>query len=293
MFSHGTVGNAGWAERRRLARVAVERMRPDVLGLQEVFPSMHEDVRAITAPLELVLGPSTGKPRWFDVSKPAGYVLEALRTGKPPAKGWHDMRNSERMRAGEHLPIAYRADRLRPIEEGGFWISRKPDVPGSMLALAPTPFLVHWIRFDRLDADGRVLFLNAHYGHAPWHHRPTAHITAAHIARLAPESDRSTHVFLVGDFNAWTSSPLVRDLTTPGRGGLVNAAREAPEQRGPRATFHWGRGETPLNVTLDHVLARTSLRPKSAEIVDVREGNLFPSDHHPLVVEFDGEYRRA
>jgi hypothetical protein len=28
---------------------------------------------------------------------------------------------------------------------------------------------------------------------------------------------------------------------------------------------------------------------RKAEVVEVREGNLFPSDHHPLVVELYGD----
>jgi endonuclease/exonuclease/phosphatase (EEP) superfamily protein YafD len=55
---------------------------------------------------------------------------------------------------------------------------------------------------------------------------------------------------------------------------------------GPPATYHWGKGAKRLGLTLDYVLARTPLRPHRAEIVEVHEGRLYPSDHHPLVVEF-------
>jgi endonuclease/exonuclease/phosphatase family metal-dependent hydrolase len=292
LFNHAGVGHGAWEERRLLARRAVGRARPDVLGLQEIFPSMLGDVREIAAGLEIVAGPTSGPPRFFDVSLPIGLALEAIRTGKLPHRVFVRARGSERMKTGQHQPIAYRADRVRPLESGGFWISPAPDLPASMLPLAPTPFLVHWVRFERLDVPRRMLVLNAHYGHAPWHHGATARVTAERIARLAPpdaHEARATDVFLLGDFNAWPTSPLVRRLTSPPpRGaGLVDALRTAPERTGPPVTFHWGRGAIGAGLSLDYVLARTPMRVKSAEVIEEREGELYPSDHHPVVIEFE------
>lgn len=291
LFNHAGVAQGAWQDRRRLARRAVERARPDVVGFQEIFPSMLGDLAEIASGLEIVRGPTSGRPRFFDVSLPMGLALESIRTGKLPDRVFVRMRGSERMKTGMHQPIAYRGDRLRPLESGGFWISPTPDVPGSMLALAPSPFLVHWVRFERLDAPRRMLVLNAHYGHAPWHHAATARVTSDHIARLAPPDTAeglATDVFLVGDFNAWPSSPLVQRLIAPPPegAGLVDALRAAPERRGPTVTFHWGRGAKAAGLALDFVLARTSMRIQSAEVIEEREGTLFASDHHPVVVEF-------
>jgi endonuclease/exonuclease/phosphatase family metal-dependent hydrolase len=289
LFNHASVGNGCWEDRRRLARRAVDRARPDVIGLQEIFPSMLADVPEIVGDLTIVPGPTNGRPRWMDMSLPIGLALEAIRTGRPPDRVFQRARNSERMLAGMHQPIAYRANRLRPIDSGGFWISPTPDLPSSLLPLAPSPFLVHWVCFERLDAPGRVLVLNAHYGHAPWHHGKSALVTSERIGRLAPrdtEEGRATSVFLVGDFNAVRSSRLVRELTDPRGAALVDALREAPERSGPPVTYHWGRGATRTGLSLDYVLARTDLRIRSAEVIEAREGTLFASDHHAVVVEF-------
>lgn len=259
-----------WSERRPLMRRSIEIARADVLGLQEVVPSRLADVAELVAPLILVPGPSTGPPRWF-ASKAS----------------------AERNSAGEHLPIAYRADRFELQGTGAFWISAAPERPGSLLPFAPTPFLVHWTRLAARDAPESLLVLNAHFGHAPWHHAPTARIVAAQLdAFESANADRPGHspsgtgVFLLGDFNAVPSSRLLRLLTSPNGTRFVDGARSAAERTGPAVTYHWGRGATRLGLTLDYVLARTSRRTSRAEVIDVHEGRLYPSDHHLVVVEF-------
>jgi len=197
------------------------------------------------------------------------------------------------MQTGEHLPIAYRADRFELLDTGSFWISANPDRPGSMLPLALSPFLVHWTRLAAPDGSGSLLVMNTHFGHAPWHHAATARIVTAQIGAL--EDARvgrfdakvaASSVFLMGDFNAIPSSQLLGWLTSPSGGGFVDAARSASGRTGPPVTYHWGTGATRLGLTLDYVLARTSLHAKRAEVIDVHDGRLYPSDHHLLVLEF-------
>ena len=157
-----------------------------------------------------------------------------------------------------------------------------------MLALAPTPFLVHWARLESLDGLGTVFVFNAHLGHAPWHHEPTARIALAQIDAVVRSAapDGPTSVFLAGDFNAVPSSLLLRWLKSGSVTRFVDGARTAPERLGPPVTYHWGMGAVRLGFTLDYVLADAALRPRRAEVIDVHTGRLYPSDHHPLVVEF-------
>ena len=259
---------ATWSQRRPLMRRSIESARADALGLQEVLPSRLADIASLVAPLTLVPGPSTGPPRWF------------VSNTSP-----------ERNQAGEHLPIAYRADRFELLGTGGFWVSATPERPGSLLPLAPSPFLVHWARLAPRDAPESLLVLNAHFGHAPWHHGPTARIVAAKLAELevanvGRREPLTSSAFLLGDFNAVPSSMLLRSLTSPSGARLVDATRSAVARAGPPVTFHWGRGWTRLGLTLDYVLARSPRSATYAEVIDLHEGRLYPSDHHLVVVEF-------
>jgi endonuclease/exonuclease/phosphatase family metal-dependent hydrolase len=259
-----------WSERRPLLRRSIEHARADVLGLQEVLSSRLADMANLVTPLSLVPGPATGPPRW------------SVSAASP-----------ERNQAGEHLPIAYRADRFELLDSGGFWVSATPERSGSRLPFAPAPFLVHWVRLIARHAPESLLVLNAHFGHAPWHHGPTARIVAAQLGELeAVDVGRrdgkpaTSSVFLLGDFNAVPSSPLLRSLTSPSGARFVDAARSAAARAGPAVTYHWGRGATRLGLWLDYVLARTPRSASRAEVVDLHEGRHYPSDHHLVVVEF-------
>lgn len=292
LFGHDVEAPGSWVERRPLLRRAFEAARPDLLGLQEVFPSKLAHVAEDLGGLALIPGPATGPPRWSDRSHPYETVVRAIRTICYPRGFNSSLARSERAIAGELQPIAYRSDRLRLVASGAFWVSPSPEQPGSMLPLAYSPFLVHWARFTRSDTAAPVLVFNAHFGHAPWHHGATARIAARQIDTIASANgaNGSVHeppsVFLVGDFNAPRSSRLLRGLTSGSEARFVDGARAASERVGPPVTFHWGRGSQRLGLTIDYVLVKGPLSARRAEVVDVHDGRLYPSDHYPVVVEF-------
>ena len=256
-----------WSEQRR----SIEAARPDVLGLQDIFPSGLADAADLVAPLTLVPGPSAGPAPWF-----GGAV------------------GSERNPGGEHLPIVYRADRFRLHDTGGFWISATSDPPGSLLPLARAPILVHWARLASRDLSGSLLVMNSHFWHTPWHHASTAQVVTAQLCAFHAESlGRSdTHGTMPSDvllraFNPVPRSALRRSPIWSSGAGLVDVARFAAVRSCPPVTYHWGRDTTRFGITLDYVLARTQLRPAPAEAIDARDRGLDPFDHHLLVLEFD------
>lgn len=289
LFGQPSAAADSWSARRTMLPRVVARMAPDVLGLQEVTTSMLDDVRRGCEGLALLPGPVTGPRRWANLTLPIHLALETVRTGRLTLRASARALRAERMASGEHQPIAYRAERFRSVRSGGFWISATPDRPSSMLPLAPSPFLVHWARFEALDGSGTLLFLNAHFGHAPWHHPLTVRVVSERIAALESEDGGAPALgtYLVGDFNAWPSSPLVRRLSA--MPGFLDARRAARTRSGPPITYHWGVGNERFGLVLDHVIARSSLVPEHAEVIEVREGRLYPSDHHPMVVVFEGE----
>jgi endonuclease/exonuclease/phosphatase family metal-dependent hydrolase len=237
-------GASTWLERRLLLRRSIEQARPDVLGLQENLPSKLADVANLVAPLTLVPGPSTDPTRWFAVGA-----------------------SSERNQGGEHLSIAYRADRFELRDSGGFWISATPDRRGSRLPLARALFLVHWARLEPRDLSGSLLVMNSHFERTPWHHAPTAQVVTAQLGAL--------------------------EAASLGSDGLVDARRCTAEPSGLHVTCHCGRGATRRGPTLDYVVARTPSRPAHAGAIGVHNGGLHPSHHHLLVLEFAQDRRQA
>jgi len=295
-----------WSARGPVVRDTVVGAAPDVLCLQEIDPAQVEFARAGIPGFSALLGETNGLspyPRRILVAAPIALLLWAVlawRLGPPPWPVWLWLTHLAlfavgvlaplllafviRYRGpyrppGSLNPILYRPERLRPLADGCVWISDTPHRSGTAFPFLIEPRVVHWARFA---VDGfEILVVNAHLGHAPWHYAGTARVVLELLARERPSSDAP--VLLLGDFNAVPGSGVVRRLLD----SLTLAWDVAETRDGPETTFQWNLapGMTPLR--LDHVLFAGPLRSVAARVLTPRVGGLPPSDHDPVVVEFE------
>lgn len=175
---------------------------------------------------------------------------------------------------GEHTGLLWRPDRLELVEHGDFWLSDTPDVPGTGTWGGPTPRVVTWARFAREGI--RFAVVNTHF---PWPEDAAgeagrtrcAEVLRAHALELAGADP----VVVTADFNTAPGSDAHRELTRD----LVDAAESAPTE-GPEGTFHGFTG-TP-GARIDWILVR-GLRATGVDTIDTHEGDVWPSDHLPVV----------
>lgn len=301
----------GWSVRGPLVRAVIEEAAPDIVCLQEIEEAELPFARSGVPGYSALIGAPTGtsplaalvhRVGWFAV---VAWALWFWRTGPPPwslpAALAHfvmfvfavlapfGLRFLEWYRGpfrgpGEFMPILHRPERVRPLAEGSLWLSRTPNVPASRLPLLPEPRVVHWARFERVSHPGAAfLVVNAHLGHAPWHYAGSTRVLLDLIAAEAP--DPATPVLLLGDFNAVTGSGVMRRL----RQALRDATEEASRREGPYETFQWNASKRMRKLRLDHVLVRGSARALASSVLTPRDPDrgLPPSDHDPLVVDFE------
>jgi endonuclease/exonuclease/phosphatase family metal-dependent hydrolase len=293
-----------WSVRGPVVRDTVLAARPDVLCLQEIDPAQVEFARAGLPGYQALIGEPTGQspyPRRILIAAPIALAAWAWlwwRFGLPPwtfgvAIGHAlvvaigvlaplGLTFAIRYRGpfelpGEYCPILYRPGRLKPLADGCVWISHTPLRPGTAFPLLIEPRMIHWARFA---LDGReILVVNAHLGHAPWHHARTARVVLETIARERPSPEAP--VFLLGDFNATPSTVVVQRMLSS-----LRLAWEAAEVReGPETTFQWNLAPGMTQLRLDHVLYAGDVRVPGARVLTPRVGGKPASDHDPLVVE--------
>jgi endonuclease/exonuclease/phosphatase family metal-dependent hydrolase len=308
LYASASSPMGSWNARAPLVVETVSAEQPDVLGLQEMDPTQLDFARAGFAGYTALLGQPTGvskHPHQIRILAPFALLAAALlwaRVGPPPWSpgvaliqvmlvsfgviGPVVLFALERYRGpfrepGEFLPLLYRADRLRALEDGTLWLSNTPHRPQSMFPLLFEPRAVHWARFETIEGGVPLLMINAHLGHAPWHYAGSAKILLELIARERPAPDAP--VILMGDFNAVPEADVMRRL----RGTMGDAWSDAGARDGTGPTFQWylARGMTPLR--LDHVLYAGPVLPIAARVLAPRVGGLPPSDHDPLVVDFE------
>lgn len=241
-----------WPERRARVRAVVADHSPDIIGVQEVLRFQLDD-----------LG------RWFP-------GLAEVGVGRDDGR-----------EAGEYSAILYRRDRFELLEQGTFWLSDTPEVPGSKSWGNRIPRVVTWARLRDRDGLGTFYVYNTHWDHQSQPSRErSAELLRAHIlAREHPDP-----VIVTGDFNAGELNPAYRmllgDVAPDATGGraelrLIDTFRAVHPGAEEVGTFNgFGRGAGLDKI--DGVLVTSGWTVHDADIVRTRYGGRFPSDHFPV-----------
>jgi endonuclease/exonuclease/phosphatase family metal-dependent hydrolase len=183
---------------------------------------------------------------------------------------------------GEHTGLLYRTDRVELVEHGDFWLSDTPDAPGTGTWGNPTPRVVTWGRFRAGGAE--FVLADSHF---PWPSDAEGEDGRTRCAAVLRERAFAIAgggpLILTGDFNTGPASAAHAELTD-GLEDAVAAALAAGVHAGPEATFHDFTG-TP-DERIDWILQR-GFTPVSTATLDAHEGDVWPSDHFPVVAVLD------
>ena len=247
-----------WPNRIHRVVKTVRGIDPDVLGVQEALHGQCADLRA---------------------SMP-DYAF----TGA----GRDDGREQ-----GEYAAIFYRRDRFEadPADRGMFWLSDRPEQPGSMTWGNEYPRVATWVRLiDRATAKAFYVF-NTHWDHR---NQPSREKAALLISeRINARNRRDEPVVLLGDFNAADANPAVAYFT----GKRVSlSGSSVPPLRAPfvdvfRSVVPAGRGQQTLHLwrplregwpRIDHILVTAGAKVEATGIQRARTIEEQPSDHFPV-----------
>jgi endonuclease/exonuclease/phosphatase family metal-dependent hydrolase len=273
----------GWRARRRLVADVFGEWAPDVAGLQEAMPEQLADLAADLSGYCIVAGPISGTNRLRAL---AGTTSPAVKTARHLLRRRHV--SGAAADRGEHCAILYRKDRFRLAASGAFWLSERPDQPGTLLRGTWQPRVVHWARLAEIHGSAHVTVYNAHMDYLPWAPRRSGKILRE---RLDRDWD-GTPQFLLGDLNAPTHSAAVRGLLRPDPRSphtppLRDAWAEAAHREGPTATLHRGTGRGSWPGRIDHILFRAGMSVRRLSTVTHSAGNVYPSDHFPVVADVE------
>jgi endonuclease/exonuclease/phosphatase family metal-dependent hydrolase len=252
-------GRNRWIFRQNLVHEILNRYRPDVLGLQE---AMDFQITALHSML-------------------SGY--EMVGTGS--------LGGSE----GMHTAIFFNAARFSLSEEGTFWLSDTPDIPGSKGWGNILPRTCTWARLVEKDSRRAFYVYNTHLDHISQRSRKKSVVFLAHRIQARPFPDPFV---LMGDFNAGERSAPIRflkgkahlNMKAKGRGltptPLLDTFRlRYPDHRNA-VTFH-GFRRFFFRFRLDYIFVPSSIRVQDARIIHLRRKKCYPSDHFPLLTRID------
>jgi endonuclease/exonuclease/phosphatase family metal-dependent hydrolase len=248
-------GENSWSKRRTLVFEVIRRHRLDVIGLQEALAWQLDEI-------------GQALPQYA-----------AVGVGRDDGK-----------RAGEFAAILYLADRFEVAEQGTFWLSDTPEVPGSKSWGNALPRICTWaLLVDRKTCWG-VYVYNLHLDHQS---QPSRQRSAELLAERISGRSQFDPVVVVGDFNVGRGDSVMRYLTgqlprvqADGATGaaspnLVDTFRLLHPGADRVATYHGFKGTTSGD-RVDYVLAEPRARVQEAAILRDNDQGRYPSDHYPV-----------
>ena len=240
-------GENAWMHRRTLVAKTIERLAPDVAGLQEALDEQVEYLARVLPGY-----------RWLGVDR-------GLNGGTG---------------LSEYTPIFYRSSVLIPIESGTFWLSAA-DGPTGTGWRRNVSRIVTWARFHHRASGRRLYVFNTHLTLR----RGLRQVDSARrIADRVAALPAGSAVVVTGDFNAVAEISETWQAAT-GQ-GLRDAWFLADERIGPPRTSHDFRPPEMANPgRIDWILVDGPIGVRSVETIVDHDGGRYPSDHYPVVAQ--------
>jgi len=184
--------------------------------------------------------------------------------------------------------IYFRSDRFSLLDQGDFWLSETPQVPGTTFvgngSDTGNPRMATWVKLHDQQVGQDYFVLSTHWSLDSRARRDSAALIQSMLPTLAGDLP----ILLLGDFNATQNSSAyrtLRGLTDPNAVLFADSFIDAGGSDG--RTFHnWSGGVS--GTRIDHIFHRSNIfTAESAEIIRTTfDGGFYPSDHYPVTVTF-------
>ncbi len=252
-FDNPNDGPNAWPHRKEFVASTIRFNQADIVGTQE---GMHHQLTDLENLLE--------EFEWIGVGRDAG---------------------DEK---GEFTAIFYRSDRFEVIEEGTFWHSTTPDVPGSMGWDTAITRITTWVRFyDKMNNRSFITF-NTHYDHIGEIAREeSSNLILQKIHELADGDP----VMLMGDFNTTEEEEPYKIITDPDI-GPVNLElfdgfyHSLHGHHGPISTWNGFERVFP-DRRIDYIFVDSKFRVLHHGILADSKSGQYPSDHLPVAADIE------
>lgn len=241
-----------WGNRIDRAASVILRHRPLVLGTQEGYLSMLNELAPLLGDYDRVGGGRFG--------------------------------GSE----NEHCAVFYDRERLKLIGHGQFWLSETPETPASISWGSMFPRICTWARFVRRADNADFYAYNTHLDHHSQAARDNGVRVIWERMRRQREAD-GIPAILLGDFNSTPGDWPVRFLRGEAAGdGTATELNDAYSvlTGNPGLTAHSFRGGD-AGEPIDYIFATPEFRIREATVERGKAGGGYPSDHYPIVARLE------
>jgi endonuclease/exonuclease/phosphatase family metal-dependent hydrolase len=245
-FDNPADGINSWENRREFLASSLRNISPDIIGMQEVLERQ-------------LIYLDENLPEYDHV----GVGREDGKTG------------------GEYVPVFYRKDIFKMLDWGTFWLSATPEDTGSVGWDAALPRICTWVNFLDIEADQEFFYLNTHFDHMGLNARRES---AGLILEFIRKETGNLPVILSGDFNCSPDNDpysifINDDLNL--QDACVSVSHSVFNGEG---TFN-GFGSEKDPERIDMIFVKGGWKVECYEVLKLKDGGMFISDHWPVVAE--------
>ena len=237
-------GVNAWSNRKGQVVELLRLHKADILGLQEALLGQVNDIAA-----------------------------------RMPGFDWVGVGRDDGINRGEYSPIFYNSQKYQLKEQGWFWLSETPDIPGKGWDAA-LPRLCTYILLEDYDTRKNFWVFNTHFDHVGVDARRES---ARLILRKIRELNRNKlPVILTGDFNLTPDEDPIRVIKRH-----LNDSKEESEipPDGPNGTFNGFDFQSPLKDRIDYIFVNKKVAVRKYAVLTDSMEQRYPSDHLPVCVE--------
>lgn len=246
-----------WDNRKQLVADTISTFDPDILGVQECLPFQARFLRDVMP----------------------GY--NCVGVGR-----------EDGAQAGEMVAILFRVPRFVLLDQGHFWLSETPEVPGSKSWDSSLTRMVSWVHLRERHQRRRSLYVfNTHFDHRG----QVARVESARLLRRKVQDiTAGAPAVVLGDFNA----PATLQAGEPYHIIIEGSAQQPrwtdtygavhPPPETDSGTFHGFEGVS-TGPRIDWIVITAGLMITDAKIVRHQYACRYPSDHFPVTAVLDFE----
>lgn len=234
-----------WKNRITNVGDLIKKYNPDLLGVQEALPNQVRDLKKILPEYDFVgVGREDGKEK------------------------------------GEYSAIYFKKNQFEVTDQGTFWLSTTPQVPGSKSWDAAITRIVTWALIKEKSSGKEFFYANTHFDHVGKEAREqSAHIIKSYITGFQYGIGRELPVMITGDFNSEPTEPAYKTMINGNEVKLVDS-RPADNNTGTYCGFELNKIECR---TIDFIFHSTHWRASGYKVIQDHDGKFYPSDHLPVL----------
>lgn len=179
--------------------------------------------------------------------------------------------------SGEYNPIFYKKDLFNLLDSGTKWLSETPDVAASKYSQSSLPRIYTYALLERKSDGKKIMIVNTHFDHTSAEARELqAKVLVKYLKTISDYP-----IVLTGDFNCADNSTAFSTIIA---GGMQNSYKIADKKLNNSATFtSYGSSNKIIDFAF---VSPGSVAVSSYKVCDEMINNDYPSDHHPVLIEY-------